>query len=195
LGKEDAMSFEFDERWDAAGWVPCVASVDRNRVGHELRHAWRHDNAPGLVVHASLDDSGRLTITHAPSGLDTGLLWAREWTPCPEALRDALAEACAVIDYVTLTVASAPYVPAEKKDRVREITGALVGHACPACEAWHEARLPKQIQEEEEALEEAQQAVQDCEDALADAENEVEGIRRRLRELRAKQAARTTSTA
>jgi hypothetical protein len=187
------MSFEFDERWDAAGWVPCVASVDRNRVGREDREGRQHPLASGLVVHASLDDSGRLTITHAPSGLDTGMLWAREWTPCPEALRDALAAACAIIDYVLLTPASAPYVPEEQKRRVREVTGTLVGHACPACEVWHEAMLPKKIQEVEDALEEAQRAVQDCEDALADAENEAEGIRRELRELLAKQAARELS--
>lgn len=184
------MIFKFDERWDAAGWVPCVASVQRHRVGREDWQGRKHPLAPGLVVHASLDHSGRLTITHDASGLHAGLLSWNTWTPCPEALRDALAEACRSIDFATLTAETAPYVDPTSRERALASVRVMYGHFCDVCAPEHADALAEEIQEAEEALEEAEREVRSCEDALADAENEVQAIHKQLRELRSKQAAR-----
>ena len=184
------MNFNFDEHWPAAGWVPCVASVERNRVGREDRPAWKHSSAPGLVVHASLDNGERLSITHVSSGLNAGLLSWQTWTPCPVALRDALSKACEALDFESLTAESAPYVDKEKLNSAKKAVDPLHGHKCEVCIDHFDAELDREIQELKAGLHLAEEEVQERHFALRHAQEDVKVLRKQLADLLARKNAK-----
>jgi hypothetical protein len=184
------MSFTFDERWPAAGWVPCVASVERNRVGREDRPAWKHSSAPGLVVHASLDNGEWLSITHVLSGLNAGLLSWQTWTPCPVALRDALSKACEALDYESLTAENAPYVDKDKLNSAKKAVDPLHGHKCEVCIDYFDAGLDEEIELAEADLQDAESEVERCYSALHEAEEDVKVLRKQLADLLARKNAK-----
>jgi hypothetical protein len=185
------MSFEFDERWQDAGWEPCIASAERAKVGREERPGRKHPLAPGLVVHERLENDGNLTVTHASSGLGAGILTWPLWTPCPVALRDALAEACKWLDFVALTPATAPYVDTDIRDRAMSAVRVMYGHVCVICKVDHATALATEILELEKEIEQAERQVESCADALADAEEDVAKLRQQLADLRARKNAAT----
>jgi hypothetical protein len=184
------MSFEFDQRWIDAGWVPVVASVQRNRAGREQKHGQRHPLAPGLVVHEALDGGGSLTVTHVASGLQSGLLSNPTWTGCPIALRDVLVLACKELDFESITVENAPYVDKEKLNNAKKAVDPLYGHKCEVCMDQFYANLDREIQELEAELRRAEQEVENCHIALSDAEEDVLSLSSQLAGLRAQKKAR-----
>ena len=184
------MSFEFDQRWIDAGWVPVVASVQRNRAGREQKHGQRHPLAPGLVVHEALDGGGSLTVTHVASGLQAGLLSNPTWTACPVALRNALAYACDMLDFEKITMENAPYVDKEKLNNAKKAVDPLYGHKCEVCMDQFYANLDREIQELAAELHLAEEEVEKHHLELMHAEEDVLSLTRQLTELLAQKKAR-----
>ncbi len=181
--------------WEERGWVRTKVTVHLFTSGpmHGI-DALTHPDAPGLALvgyeFSLIDASNVVNFTHISTGMDAGLLYvARDCPPCPDTLRDAANAACEVIDYKRITLNEARQLPPSVREKARAPFRDLNEHECEACAWWHVARLPARIAAAERVVAECRQVVESAERALAEAEedlcdaiNELNALKKRLKE-------------
>ena len=181
--------------WEAHGWTRTKVTIHLFNQGpmHGI-DALTHPDAPGLALvgyeFSHIDATNVVNFTHVSTGMDAGLLYvARECPPCPDTLRDAAKAACTVVDYARISLNEARQLPPTVRENARAPFRDLNEHECEACAWWHTARLPKRIAAQERGVAECREAVENAEMALAEAEedlhdaiNELNELKKRLKE-------------